>query len=369
MSDLMPGDSADRTWRTKLTGVSWGNVAGAVFVTVIALGYGWSFANRDFLRTSSANGEVSTAGFVAAALTNANAPTTSYLTNAALDALTERMLAKQMGKSGRLRASFETAGGVVADSLPPGAELRYTQGRDTVATPGRSGVWRVLIAMGQGLKPVSNFSFIRMLPFESKVDGKIGTYRIGSWPSERGAKGPPRAPADRYANPRGFIEVTLENRDTPISEHFTLRDFLTKGQDNVWPKYLVLSPRLIDKIELVLKDLQERGIDTKGVFVMSGFRTPSYNSGGGETSGRADLSRHMYGDAGDIWIDNDRDGQMDDLNKDGRVDIGDSRFILESVERVERAYPELIGGTGVYRAASGHGPFIHIDTRGYRARW
>ena len=39
------------------------------------------------------------------------------------------------------------------------------------------------------------------------------------------------------------------------------------------------------------------------------------------------------------------------------------------VERVERTHPELIGGAGVYRTCCGHGPFIHIDTRGYRARW
>ena len=38
---------------------------------------------------------------------------------------------------------------------------------------------------------------------------------------------------------------------------------------------------------------------------MSGFRTPQYNAGGGNTGGRAGLSRHMYGDASDIFIDND----------------------------------------------------------------
>ncbi len=91
--------------------------------------------------------------------------------------------------------------------------------------------------------------------------------------------------------------------------------------------------------------------------------------GGGQTGGRAGLSRHMYGDASDIFIDSDGDGKMDDLNRDGRVDIGDSRFILQSVDRVEREHPELIGGAGVYVACRGHGPFIHIDTRGYRARW
>jgi hypothetical protein len=163
--------------------------------------------------------------------------------------------------------------------------------------------------------------------------------------------------------------VTPENQNTQVSEHFRLKDFLTHDQQNVWPKYLVLQPRLVDKLELVLKDLEAHGIVTQGVRIMSGFRTPQYNAGGGETSGRAGLSRHMYGDASDIYIDNDGNGVMDDLNRDGRIDISDSRVILEAEERVERAYPELVGGGGLYRAAAGHGPFIHIDTRGYRARW
>jgi hypothetical protein len=337
---------------------------------LLAAGYLWSFVNRDEVAASAtADGEVSAIGAITSAITNRDAPSTAYLTNAALDLLTERMLASQLGKSGRMRATFQTSGGIRPDTLPPGSELRYTLGSDTLAQPGRTGVWKLLLTVGSALKPVADFSVITMLPFEAKKSGRIGQYLIGSWPSERGAKGPPRAPADRYANPTGFIEVTPENQNTYVSEHFRLRDFLTKGQQNVWPKYLVLSPRLVDKLELVLKDLEERGIDTKGVTVMSGFRTPSYNAGGGETSGRAGLSRHMYGDAGDIFIDNDGNGVMDDLNRDGKVDINDSRVILAAQDRVEKANPELIGGGGLYRATSGHGPFIHIDTRGYRARW
>src|SRR4051812_41487314 len=123
--------------RQKLTRINWWNVAGGVFVAIIALGYTWSFANRDFVRTASANGDVGAIGTIAAAMTNKDAPTTAYLTNAALDALTERMLASQMGKSGRLRASFQTFGGVTADSLPAGAELRYARGADTAAAPGK----------------------------------------------------------------------------------------------------------------------------------------------------------------------------------------------------------------------------------------
>jgi hypothetical protein len=71
----------------------------------------------------------------------------------------------------------------------------------------------------------------------------------------------------------GFIEVTKENRVTPVSEHFKLGDFLTKDQYDVWPKYLVLEPRLLDKLELVIQELQKQGLDVRHVQVMSGFRT------------------------------------------------------------------------------------------------
>ena len=78
----------------------------------------------------------------------------------------------------------------------------------------------------------------------------------------------------------------------------------------------------------------------------------------------------MYGDAADIYIDNDGDGQMDDLNHDGKVSIADSTCDARPRWTVSRPLiRELVGGAGVYTAAPGHGPFIHIDTRGYRARW
>jgi uncharacterized protein YcbK (DUF882 family) len=209
-----------------------------------------------------------------------------------------------------------------------------------------------------------------MRPRSDKRNGRVGLYYIGNWPGETGrVSAPKKAPPDRYRPPSGFIEVTPSNADTRVSEHFRLRDFLTKGQENVWPKFLVLEMRTVDKLELVLSDLASRGIDVSGVRVMSGFRTPQYNKGGGNTAGRAGLSRHMYGDAADVFIDSNRDGVMDDLNRDGRSTIADARVIDQAVERVEAAHPELVGGTGVYSAASGHGPFIHIDTRGYRARW
>lgn len=344
------------------------NLAGGVVVLALAIGWSWSIVHARAVEPEVA--ATRTTATVKAALTKPDAPSAAYVTDAALTAYATRVLSSQRGLSGKMRATIQpTPGAIRPDTLPPGTSLRYERGGEVSQAPKASGIWRVVLAAGKAMRPIADFNVITMLPFSAKKGGRVGLYYVGNWPGERGAAGPKRAPAGAYANPSGFIEVTRENKDTRVSEHFKLADFLTHDQPNVWPKYLVLQPKLIDKLELVMNDLQSRGIDTRGVRVMSGFRTPQYNVGGGRTGGRASLSRHMYGDASDIFIDSNGDGQMDDLNRDGRVTIEDSRVIAAAVDRVEAAHPELIGGAGVYTAAPGHGPFIHIDTRGYRARW
>jgi uncharacterized protein YcbK (DUF882 family) len=375
-------------------------VFGLVLIT-FAIGWSWSIAEA---RASEGPLDATTTDVtrtITTALTDPDAPSIAYLTDASLD-----LFVPLRGESGRLKAAVGEPGEpIVEDSLPAGASIAYSNaagangssaerpvvhgilGRATstapspVATPDTaafltssdssgvplapeaSGVWRAAIQLGNTLKEVTDFSIITLTPLSRRHGGRIGLYYIGRWPTERGRARP------GYAPPPGFIEVTEETRDTPVSDHFTLGDFLTHGQESVWPKYLVLDMQLVDKLELVLLDLEQRGYETNGVHVMSGFRTPAYNARGGNTAGRASLSRHMYGDAADIFIDNDGNGWMDDLNHDGRIDIRDSEVIRAAVDRVEREHPEMVGGAGVYSAASGHGPFIHIDARGYRARW
>ena len=87
--------------------------------------------------------------------------------------------------------------------------------------------------------------------------------------------------------------------------------------------------------------------------VMSGFRTPQYNATGGDTTGRDELSRHMFGDASDVFVDNDGDGRMDDLNGDGRIDYRDAQVIVagghrtaESLDRGEQRFAGRPGATG-----------------------
>jgi uncharacterized protein YcbK (DUF882 family) len=215
-----------------------------------------------------------------------------------------------------------------------------------------------------GASKLGRFSLITMKSFTEKVAGSVGDYRVGFWPEEKG-----RLRSDAYENPEGFIEVTRENQDMRVSEHFQLRDFLTHDQEGVWPKYLVLREPLLDKLELVIQDLERHGIRATGMKVLSGFRTPDYNLALGDESGRARDSRHQFGDAADVIIDSNGDGRMDDLNGDGRVNFADVRIVLAAVERVEREYPDLVGGVGLYHSSGPHGPFAHIDVRGSRARW
>jgi hypothetical protein len=336
----------------------------AMLLLLLTIGWSWTVVMQRSASAAEARPHpVTTATkMIAAALTNTDAPSAAFVVDAAL-----RAFANSRGESGALRVAVQPAGQqVLADSLPDDAHVVLSaNGNDTTTVPPRAGIWRVAIALGQIMKPVSDFNFISLRPFSDKQRGRIGSYAIGSWPAEAGRK----VPGPRYGNPQGFIEVTPENQNTQVSEHFRLRDFLTKGQVDIWPKYLVLELRLVDKLELIVDDLQKQGILVTRVTVMSGFRTPSYNAGGGNTGGRASLSRHMYGDAADVFVDNDGNGTMDDLNRDGRSDVKDARIMAEAAERVERAHPELIGGVGVYVACCGHGPFVHIDTRGYRARW
>jgi uncharacterized protein YcbK (DUF882 family) len=255
------------------------------------------------------------------------------------------------GRSGKLLMRFVTRARATL-ALPLFARLF---GDSAVEKPGLYFLSDSLLAHA--------FTFVALRPFADKQKGRVGGYRLGFWPSERG-----RLTTDAYENPDGFIEVTPENQNMQISEHFRLSDFLTHDQHDVWPKYLVLNENLVDKLELVIAKLQEHGVRVQRMVVMSGFRTPWYNRHGGRVGGRAELSRHMYGDAADVYIDNGS-GRMADLNHDGRVDSRDAKVILRAVEEVEKEHPELAGGVGVYRGTLNLGPFAHVDVGGWRARW
>ena len=192
------------------------------------------------------------------------------------------------------------------------------------------------------------------------VDDQLNGYRMGPPPP-----GHSRHRA-LYRAPRAFVEVTEGNIDTPLSPHFTLRQFLCK-QESGFPKYVALEESLLVLLEGLVGAVREAGfpIDTFGV--ISGYRTPYYN----KRIGNVPNSRHVYGDAMDFFVDLDADGNMDDLNGDGERNRADVDLLYSIVDRYKQR-PEsalLVGGVGRYYRAAHHGGFIHVDTRGYRARW
>lgn len=257
------------------------------------------------------------------------------------------------GRSRKLRVRF------VSTSRPGSLSILRQMFGDSIGTRVGVQATRLPDPSSDGL-----FHFVTMRPFTDKVKGRIGAYRIGFFPSEQ------RAARDMpAANPDGFVEVTPANQDLQVSEHFRLRDFLTHDQGDVWPKYLVLREPLVDKLELVMDELRSMGIAVGGMRVMSGFRTPQYNIQGVGSGGRVKDSRHQYGDAADVFVVSGNGARMADLNRDGRVDTRDAKVLAVAAERVERAHPDLVGGVGIYPATSAHGPFVHIDVRGTKARW
>ena len=261
-------------------------------------------------------------------------------------------LGEVLGSSGKLRALIGTPA-----SLAQSLVLQPLLSGVSLGAPG-------IQSLGLPAPDGDPLVVVTLQSFEAMQGARLDAYRVGRWPKRGLAARDPR-----YAPPAGFIPVTQENELTPVSKRFRLRDFLTHDQQNVWPKVLVLRVALLDKLELIGDELERRGLPGS-VHIMSGFRTPQYNAQGvGAKGGRARESRHMYGDAADVIVDANGDGRMDDLDGDGRTTIRDARVLYAVAEDVEAQHPELVGGLSAYPGTSAHGPFVHVDTRGVRARW
>jgi len=200
-----------------------------------------------------------------------------------------------------------------------------------------------------------------MVPFKKAKNGMLNGYQIGSYPPVA------KKNSVLYKHPDGFVEVTPQNRDTLVSPHFTLGQFLCK-QSGTYPKYVVIRERLLYQLENVLAHVNEYGYRTQTLTIMSGYRTPSYN----ESIHNVPYSRHLWGDATDIFIDFDpKDGIMDDLNKDWKVDFQDSLVLKQLILNLlkDPMYQKFVGGLGVYKTSNHHGPFVHVDVRGVPAYW
>lgn len=114
--------------------------------------------------------------------------------------------------------------------------------------------------------------------------------------------------------------------------------------------YLGIDPDILHKAIDLQHSLKAYGYDPYAFRINSGHRTPSHN----RIVGGARGSRHQRGDALDLSIgDVDRNGWSDRRDKAIVLRILDGRVIGSR------------GGLGLYPGTQ----TVHMDLRGYRARW
>ena len=222
-----------------------------------------------------------------------------------------------------------------------------------LATPHRPGFYRLVLQRGDERRVIDDVTLAVLVPFSHKTGPTLNGYRIGTYVAEKLGTG-------RAERPVGFVQIDRDVADLHITAHLRLSDFITRDGQTQWPRYAVVSPRLLEKLELVMNEitkLRGGGRVHVAIDVNSGFRTPLHN---GRVQGSADDSRHQYGDAADVTIDADGDGRYTSF---------DARIVAVAVEQVERKNPELVGGLGLYTSPRYRTSYVHIDARGRKARW
>ena len=293
-----------------------------------------------------------------------------------------KFLSKSLPLASPSPTAFGTSGEVLLKFSMPGAELQYPLdvhgdpsslsyawvrvGDSVVSTaplpligaivvsPEKPGFYRLALVNDDNRRIVEGLTVAVLVPFEQKEGAMLNGYRIGTYLGEK--------LAGKQTPPEGFLEIRPEDVDIAISRHLTVADFLNHDGQETWPRYTAVSPRLLDKIELVISELARwHGGSTENVQlaldVKSGFRAPDHNR---RIRRAARDSQHQYGDAADVAID---------ANGDGRYTAIDSRMVGLAVEIVELKHPHLVGGLGIYTSGHTRTTYVHIDARGKRARW
>ena len=261
------------------------------------------------------------------------------------------------GASTTLEVVNGVAGKYALSMKEEGSAIQQTPRRWRYTAPTRPGRYALELD-GPGNNDSVDIHVFVLVPTSQVKNGWLNGYRIGAYP-----------PASaRYTPPKGFVEVTKDNEDTKVSPHFRLKQLICR-QDTLadFPKYVVLEQRLLLKLETILERVNRMGFSTDTLHVMSAYRTPYYNHAIGDVK----YSQHQWGSAADVYIDPHDKDRMEDLNRDGRIDIADSKFLYDRIEEwfERKDLQKFEGGLGFYPATAAHPPFVHVDVRGTKARW
>jgi len=122
------------------------------------------------------------------------------------------------------------------------------------------------------------------------------------------------------------------------------------------------------KLEYFLEEVNKAGYKADTFGIVSIYRSPYFNK---KLGNNTDFSRHLFGDAADIYIDNSGNQWMDDLNGDGKSTIKDSNILFDLAVKFDQKEKnsQLQGGVCSYKGNGVRGPFLHIDSRGFHVSW
>ncbi len=179
------------------------------------------------------------------------------------------------GESRAVRISFALPGEAIEFPLevsgdPSSLTYEWVPAHDSVAreptrpvngptfvAPSKPGFYHLALVRGLEREVIPEPTVAVMVPFTQKLGSTLNGYHIGTYLAER---------FSQHDHPAGFVEIGPEDVDLMVSTHLKLAEFITHdSQDDVWPKYVALNPRLLDKLELVLAKIgAQRAIGTGG---------------------------------------------------------------------------------------------------------
>jgi len=150
---------------------------------------------------------------------------------------------------------------------------------------------------------------------------------------------------------RTYYLVPESMMNTKILGNNTIRDLTSPG-----PKFEDKTPVLLNKKVLykyieMCDALKKMGHNPDNIKITAGHRHPKHN----DSEGGAYTSKHITGDALDF--------DVGDVNTNGTADMEDKLIVYEILNR------QVIRSTGGIGKYSWHPHGLHIDVRGYRARW
>ncbi|MFW5885769.1 MAG: peptidase M15A [Halanaerobium sp.] len=198
-------------------------------------------------------------------------------------------------------------------------------------------------------------------PREEKEGQYLEDFKIGNYPEI------PEDKKDHYSKPKGFLKIDESVLDLNLTPHFKMEQFLTNQTEKL-PQFIAIQESLLLKLELFLAEVNKAGYQADTFGIVSIYRTPDFNK---ELGNDTDFSRHIFGDAADIYIDNTGDDWMDDLNGDGESNKADADLLADLAIEFDQKekFSDLQGGVCSYKGNGVRGSFIHIDARGFHTTW